>query len=63
MIELKAVDIPERLVETTRKRKIEAVRAKHAGKLISQMTKSEQDELLEAIAQIIGIADENGNVI
>jgi hypothetical protein len=41
----------------------ESIRQKlegHKGKRVSQMPKPAQDELLEAIAQKLGLADENG---
>ena len=34
--------------------------SKHKGKRVSQMSKPDMDELLEAIAQRLGLADENG---
>ena len=54
---------PEKVSAADRVEKVNAVRKKHKGKRVSQMSKQEQDELLEAIAQTLGIADEKGNII
>ena len=52
----------EKVSAAARQEKIKAMRDKHNGKRVSQMSKQEQDELLEAIAQKLGLADENGVV-
>lgn len=51
---------PIRVANEARAAKIAATLAKYKGKIVSQMTSLEQSELLEAMAQMLKIADENG---
>ena len=59
-IELIGIRSPEKVSAAERLKKVNAVCEKHKGKRVWQMTKPEQEELLEAIAQQLGLADENG---
>ena len=55
---------PQEKVEAAdREKKVVAACKKHKGKRVSQMSKPDQDELLEVIAQKLGLADENGEIL
>ena len=60
MITQNGIRPPEKVSAAERAEKVTAAREKHKGKRVSKMTKQEQDELLEAIAQHCGLADEEG---
>ena len=60
MITQKGIRPPEKVSAAAQVEKIEAVGAKYKGQRVSQMVASAQAELLEAIAQLVGLADENG---
>ena len=60
MIDRKGIRPPEKVSAAAQTEKIEAVGAKYKGQQVSQMIASAQAELLEAIAQLVGLADENG---
>lgn len=62
MIEKNGYRPPEKVQAAERAKKVKAACDKHKGKRVSQMSKPEQDELLEAVAQALGLADENGAV-
>lgn len=53
---------PEKVAAAERAKKVKAACEKHKGKRVSQMTPKEQSELLEAMAQALGLAGENGMV-
>lgn len=61
-IVIEGLRLPEKVRQMDMKKKIEATQTKHKGKRVSQMTKLDQDEMLEVMAQVLGIADENGIV-
>jgi hypothetical protein len=55
-----AVDHPIRAEKEKRELVLKATLKKHKGKNLKAMTKAEMDELLIAICQMLGIADEAG---
>ncbi len=54
---------PERVLNKARQAAVEAKRQTHRGKRVSQLSPSEQADLLEAIAMMLGLADNNGAVV
>lgn len=54
---------PERERQARRQERLATVKAKHKGKRVSQMSAAERQELLEAIAVVLGLADDGGVVL
>ena len=62
MIEKSGERPPEKVAAAEREKKVQAAKEKHKGKRVAKMSKPEQDELLETIAQKLGLANDKGEI-